>query len=145
MPWTAEQQRAWRAANPEKAREHARRQAERRKADPEARARHEASKRAWVERNRDKMREFARKYVRSEHGSAVVLANTRAYQAKKRGVKVRRWCPYVKAIYAVARAWRAAGVDVHVDHIVPIARGGEHAWQNLTILPAVDNLRKGAR
>lgn len=144
MGWTAEQQREWRARNPEKAREHARRQAERRNADPVAKANYEKAKRDWAKRHPEKMREYARKYVRSPHGAPVVLANTRAYQARKQGARSTSRCPHVRAIYAVAKAWRSAGEDVHVDHVVPVSRGGEHAWHNLTILPAVENLRKGA-
>lgn len=37
------------------------------------------------------------------------------------------------------------GHKMHVDHIVPLARGGKHEASNLQILPAGINLRKGAR
>lgn len=45
----------------------------------------------------------------------------------------------VKQIYAT----RPEGY--HVDHIVPLARGGKHHPDNLQHLPAIDNLRKGSR
>lgn len=35
--------------------------------------------------------------------------------------------------------------DVHIDHIVPIARGGRDALENLQVAHSRCNLRKGAR
>ena len=34
---------------------------------------------------------------------------------------------------------------VHVDHKTPLARGGKHVFDNLQILDAIENMRKGAR
>lgn len=31
----------------------------------------------------------------------------------------------------------------HVDHIIPISKGGLHDESNLQVIPAIDNLRKG--
>lgn len=44
-----------------------------------------------------------------------------------------------------ARITRCTGIKHHVDHIVPLARGGPHHESNLQVLPAAINLRKGAR
>lgn len=33
----------------------------------------------------------------------------------------------------------------HVDHIVPLAKGGKHHPDNLQYLPAIENLKKGSR
>jgi 5-methylcytosine-specific restriction endonuclease McrA len=33
----------------------------------------------------------------------------------------------------------------HLDHRVPLARGGRHRFNNLQLLAAICNLRKGAR
>jgi len=35
------------------------------------------------------------------------------------------------------------GERFHVDHIVPLSRGGKHEIDNLQVIPAIDNLRKG--
>jgi len=35
------------------------------------------------------------------------------------------------------------GEQFHVDHIVPLSKGGLHCVDNLQVIPAIDNLRKG--
>lgn len=55
----------------------------------------------------------------------------------------------VGAVYAFCQAWsKATGVPHHVDHIVPLKGSvvrGFHVADNLRILPARDNQRKGNR
>lgn len=62
----------------------------------------------------------------------------------------------IRAIYAEAQRveliisecpvfdLRELGKKIHVDHIVPLARGGKHEAANLQLLPAGMNLRKWA-
>jgi 5-methylcytosine-specific restriction endonuclease McrA len=52
----------------------------------------------------------------------------------------------ISSIYAKCAALSASsGVQHHVDHIVPLARGGRHHPSNLQIITATENQRKGAR
>jgi len=44
-----------------------------------------------------------------------------------------------------ARLGQCTGIAHHVDHIVPIARGGAHAPSNLQVITAALNYSKGAR
>lgn len=37
------------------------------------------------------------------------------------------------------------GDKFHVDHIVPLAKGGKHCADNLQVIPAICNLRKGVK
>lgn len=48
-------------------------------------------------------------------------------------------------IYAEARRLtKETGIDHHVDHIKPLAAGGEHHPNNLRVITAEENLKKGA-
>ena len=41
---------------------------------------------------------------------------------------------------------QAAGfIQYHVDHVIPLARGGKHHPENLQLISAIDNVRKGAK
>lgn len=59
----------------------------------------------------------------------------------------------IKQIYAKAKAFRDLGIDVHVDHIIPLhaKKDGEyvacglHVHSNLRIRRAKDNMSKGCK
>lgn len=49
-------------------------------------------------------------------------------------------------IYAECRRIsKETGIPHHVDHIIPLSKGGTHTRDNLQILTAEENLRKGAK
>lgn len=71
----------------------------------------------------------------------------RAQEARRRAAKLRATPPWfdptkVTEVYELAREFRDAGLDVHVDHVVPL-RGrnvcGLHTHQNLRLLLAPSN------
>jgi len=74
-----------------------------------------------------------------------------SYEAKRRSIKhevvvsedeQRR----IELMYIVSKELSdISGVDYHVDHIIPLCKGGSHTLDNLQILTAYDNLSKGGR
>lgn len=123
--------KAWREANPEKVKQHNQTQY----------AKYESEKLAWHKRNL--------KY-RQSHPSKI-LANTRKYQIAKRN-RLPKWVDkdelfLIREIYDLA-ALRTSkfGFSWHVDHIVPLQGklvSGLHVPENLQVIPAVINTKKG--
>ena len=103
--------------------------------------------REWYEANKDRRNERGKQWTAANRGRVSYLA--RQYQLR-RTKAVPPWVDWGKidAIYAEARMLRAQGVNVHVDHIMPL-RGktscGLHWHGNLQLLPASENLRKSNR
>lgn len=91
--------------------------------------------REWRERNPEKMRRH------------------RAQSEGKRRQRVRTPPPWfnnkeVATVYWAASFCRALGIDVHVDHIVPLLGKnvcGLHVQNNLRVIPALNNRKKGNR
>jgi 5-methylcytosine-specific restriction endonuclease McrA len=127
----------WRRQNPEKAR---------------------ARQRAMWAKHREKRLEEARQY-RETHKEEIarskaewrkknrerVRSHQAARRARKKAAQVGPPCPRIQALYFIARWLRDRGDDVQVDHIIPLAKGGPHVYENLQILPATENKSKGAR
>lgn len=118
--------------------------------------------RRYAAANPEKIRERNRAYYVKKRDA--LLARMREYKdshpGKRRAISLQRksavarrtpaWADAaaIEIVYDVAAAWRKAGVDVHVDHVVPLQGrkvSGLHVHQNLTILPAEVNQRKHAR
>lgn len=124
-----------------------------------------ASKARWARLNPEKVAEIERasrarrpKTASAGYTAAVrnrnpdLYARMMAKWSKRRADRLRatpKWfdADKVTSIYRQAGRMRKAGFDVHVDHIYPL-RGalvcGLHVHQNLRIIPAKENISKGA-
>lgn len=73
-------------------------------------------------------------------------ARVLADNANRRALQRVPLTPEVVQMYALRDFYRAMslGEDFHVDHIIPLSKGGAHVHTNLQVIPAIDNLRKGA-
>jgi 5-methylcytosine-specific restriction endonuclease McrA len=76
---------------------------------------------------------------------AKVNAKTYRYRTRKKDQ-----CPddadheKIESFYREAeRLTEETGIMHHVDHIVPISKGGQHHHDNLQVLTATENLKKG--
>jgi 5-methylcytosine-specific restriction endonuclease McrA len=76
---------------------------------------------------------------------AVNKARILADNAMRRTKISGKLTPEIKQIYALRDFYSAMslGESFHVDHIIPISKGGKHIASNLQVLTAIDNLRKG--
>ena len=103
--------------------------------------------RRWREENPEVARAAQREWhARNPHMNA---AYCRERKAKTLNA-VPAWADAeeISRVYAVARAYRDAGVDVQVDHVVPLANKnvcGLHVADNLQIIFSSDNASKGNR
>lgn len=100
-------------------------------------------KEAYLERHRESVREYTREYrKRNPEMMREAAAKRRALGRLPSGT--------VKRIGSAQR-WKCAvcRADIsekyHMDHILPIAKGGEHAPQNIQLLCPSCNVRKSAK
>jgi len=128
----------------------------------------------WAKKHPDRMKATRRKYLSSEKGKTVTAQYTSLYNSVYREEKNKhklQWMKvnkgrvnaatsaYQKRIKQATPLWasredilnvyeEAAYMGMEVDHIVPI-RGktvcGLHTWENLQIIPRLDNIKKGNR
>ena len=95
-------------------------------------------------KNRENLLEKKRKYQREN--LAAHVARAKAYKYKKSG-EYNKLSEADKSIVALMyganqRVSKCLGIQFHVDHIIPLSKGGTHAPHNLQIVPAQWNLSK---
>lgn len=101
--------------------------------------------RKYREADRARSRRINREYKRRNAALLLALQNER--RAKMRSLNLtKEERQEIVALYKRREELSGqTGVMHHVDHIIPLSRGGEHRLANLQILTAVENCRKGAR
>ncbi len=128
---------------------------------PERRAKAAAKTKAWTlanpERKANADREYRQKNKEKmqEYRKAHYQANSAAYKERATARRQKQMelethlKPAEKAaitrLYTKAEKLRAEGWDVHIDHVKPLNKGGQHHPSNLAIITAGDNLYKGDR
>ena len=91
--------------------------------------------------NPEKVKQWKAK-DRAEHKNRINSDN-----AKRRAQLKTEVTPEIIQMYALRDFYTAMslGDSFHVDHIVPLSKGGLHTADNLQVIPAIDNLRKGSK
>jgi len=144
--------------NPEKARARSRRYVS---AHPERRSRsirkwidaHRAQGRAsakrWSEANPEKVREKARRFRQNSPDKARVTARkgSRARYARKHGAFIEHVDPRIvfdrdKGICGICRQLVERSGSWHIDHVIPLSKGGRHAYDNVQLAHASCNCKK---
>jgi len=116
----------WRLANPNKNKE---------------------AKENWIKKNPDKRKQIASEYQRKNpHVVSRNNANRRSNLDNSILMLHRDQENIMKTIYEKSlRISECTGIKHHVDHVIPISRGGYHIHTNLQVLPAKINMSKGAK
>ena len=99
-----------------------------------------------TEEGRKKHNEYCRKYNKTFKGKV----NTMICNAKRRErlqtILTAEEMENIQSIYEECqRISQETGIPHHVDHIIPLAKGGQHHPSNLQILSATENLKKGTK
>lgn len=97
--------------------------------NPDIRA---ASQRKWQQNNRDKSYAANARYRSSAKEATPSWADKEA----------------IAGMYQLAAIFNSTGINLHVDHIVPLKSNkvcGLHTEDNLRLLPATENITKGNR
>ena len=104
--------------------------------------------------NRAKYNAIMRRYIKTPKGSA----GKAAVSEKRRAVKKQATMGDLKAIYDWLQEWKQRESacchwckdsfnpsQCHVDHVIPLSKGGAHCLSNLVIACAKCNLSKGSK
>lgn len=118
-----------------------------------------ANYKKWGEANPDKLREYKRRYweqkgqethriYRAENPDVIHRNNIRRRKNESEQCPIWADQEKIREIYMLAKEFREAGFDVHVDHIVPLAGKkvcGLHVHNNLRVCLAHINMSKNNR
>jgi len=117
------------------------------------------SQKRWNEKNIEKIRQYSRNHIaknreksreRSRNYAKRNPEKRRSFEAERRARINNTYIPLsrdekriILFIYELAtRITNCLGILHHVDHVMPLSKGGEHIPQNLQIIPASINVRK---
>lgn len=120
--------KSWRIKNPEKVAKYNR---DYYRNNPNA----SASRKKWRENNKSRKNELnSIRKMRKKFSMPVDF--------EERALTESRWEEMYKKC---CRMFQLTGHKWHVDHIIPLSKGGRHHYSNFQILPAVLNVRKSSR
>ena len=104
----------------------------------------------WRKANKERHRELIKKW--KEKNAPRLMESVRYRQARKRKATppwlTKEQRAQIVELYQLAAAFNSVGFPVHVDHIVPLrgkTASGLHVPWNLQLLPASENMAKGAK
>lgn len=111
--------------------------------DPEYyKCRHLDAIRKWNNNNREQLRSSRKVYEKTEKGK---LASKRRNCIRHRRFRELVSDLTLEELEGIKEFYCHCPEDWHVDHIIPISKGGKHLLSNLQYLPALENLKKGAK
>ncbi len=100
--------------------------------------------RIWRKKNPERSREIVRKYQRSKKGKAVIKSHLKKIDENKKPSFKKRFLVLLKCDFRCSYCGvTAKETKLHVDHIIPLALGGDNRMDNLTAACCQCNLGKG--
>jgi 5-methylcytosine-specific restriction endonuclease McrA len=101
-----------------------------------------AKKAEYYVKNKQELQKKKRRY--GQENVHKIAEASRSRQARKRGLTpVTASKRFMLEFYRTARRLtKCLGIAFHVDHIVPLARGGKHEESNLQVIPGAINVHK---
>jgi hypothetical protein len=109
------------------------------------------NKKKYRKENKEKIAVLHKKYIRKDQKQhPEKYAAKAAYRRALKKLATPKWADKdaITGIYLVARMFQKTGLQIHVDHIVPLQNNkvcGLHCEANLQLLSAIDNTSKGNR
>ncbi len=110
-----------------------------------------ASRKRYCKANKEKLFSYAKRYF-EKNKDRISAYNSLARARRRNALPVNANKKLIASFYEQANrlstSWAASHIDpqfrvkFHVDHIIPLSRGGMHDPSNLQVIPAVWNLRK---
>lgn len=102
------------------------------------------SRRNWVVNNREKYNQINYRWMKNHPDKTLEFSGKRrARQINATLMIGRDQQGIIDSIYQCSvRVSKCTGIKHHVDHIIPLSKGGYHIPPNLQVLPAVINMRK---
>lgn len=96
----------------------------------------------WRERNREKDRFYSKRWAKNNRPKKNMYKGLWRAKTKIPSDKIEK--QKIVEIYEECRNMtKSTGIIHHVDHVIPVSKGGLHISSNLQILTAEENLKKG--
>lgn len=114
---------------------------------------HYTKNREWVANNKEHVKSYNQEYRVSNRDT--IIDNNKRYKSRNPHIvkanKAKRRAAVLKAITPTTCLTTVQGIyqncpkGYHVDHSIPLSRGGAHHQDNLCYLPAAFNMSKSAK
>lgn len=114
----------------------------------------------WRSENPERVKDGCKKY-RTENSEKISIrrsslkgrANRRKYESKRRAIKIGNEINWTnedkervnRLFQEAAQLEKLTGIKFHVDHVVPLSRGGPHHPDNLQVVTAKYNMSNGVK
>ena len=101
----------------------------------------------WLNQNKEKAKVIAKKTKKKYRAKHTERENLRRAAKKRQTPDISKLeKAMIRGLYLIREILsNSCGEEYHVDHIVPICKGGAHVFDNLQIITAKENLKKGGR